>query len=228
MQSIDAVVIDLAPLGATDARELAAHAAPRIDPDSLERVLARGHGVPLFLEELAGVGDQGEEVTPDMRARLSETSTVPDVLYEPLVSRLCQPSIDLRVAQVAATIGTSFDTAVLAASMGRGTESMATAVRALGEADLVHEASPGTFRFRHSLVRDIAYDLQPAEDRRETHRRVGHALSARQAERRAGSWTVIARHFHSAGDSIEAVDAYSRAAAETRDLGGLSADRATS
>ena len=94
--------IDLLPLGATWSLELAAHVMPGIGRDALDHIIARANGVPLFLEELAAMGDV-DEVPPEMRARLSETSAVPAVLYEPLLARLSRPSVDLRIAQVAAT-----------------------------------------------------------------------------------------------------------------------------
>ncbi len=217
-------LLEVPPLGATYSLELATLAVPGIGRNALDRVLARGHGVPLFLEELAGVGEVAE-VPPDMRARLSETSAVPDVLYEPLLARLSQPAVDLRVAQVAATIGTTFDIEVLGTSMGRSRERLERGVAALAEAGIVSESAPGTFQFRHGLVRDMAYDLQTTDDRRETHRRVGEALRANSGEGREESWTVIAQHFHTAGSAGDAVDAYGRAAAETRDLGALEAAR---
>lgn len=217
-------VIDLLPLGATYSLELAAHAVPGITGDALDHVLARGHGVPLFLEELATMGEI-HEVPAEMRARLSETSSVPGVLYEPLLARLSQPSIDLRVAQVAATIGTSFDVEVLSASMSRPRERLDPALAALAAAGIVSESTPGTFQFRHGLVRDMAYDIQTIDDRRETHRRVGTALRNSSAKRHDQSWTVIAQHFHNAGATRDAIDAYDLAAAETRDLGALEAAR---
>jgi class 3 adenylate cyclase len=217
-------VLELLPLGATYSLELATQVVPGIGRDALDRVLARGHGVPLFLEELAAAGEM-KEVPPDMRARLSETSAVPGVLYEPLLARLSQPTVDLRVAQVAATIGTVFDIDVLGASMGRSRERLERSVGALATAGIVSESGPGVFQFRHGLVRDMAYDLQTTDDRRETHRRVGVALRASSSDRPEESWTVIAQHFHSAGSARDAVDAYSRAAAETRDLGALEAAR---
>jgi hypothetical protein len=217
-------VLELRPLGATYSLELASHVVPGIGRDALDRVLARGHGVPLFLEELAAMGEVAE-VPTDMRARLSETSAVPDVLYEPLLARLSGPTVDLRVAQVAATIGTTFDLGVLGASMGRSPERLERSVAALATAGIVSESAPGTYQFRHGLVRDMAYDLQTTDDRRETHRRVGEALRSSTGDRPDESWTVIAQHFHTAGSTRDAVDAYTRAAAQARDLGALEAAR---
>ena len=217
-------VLELLPLGATHSLELAAQVLPGIGRDALDHVLARGHGVPLFLEELAAMGDV-EDVPPDMRALLSETSAVPGVLYEPLLARLSQSTVDLRVAQVAATIGTTFDIDVLGASMNRTRTRLEHAVAALVSAGIVSESGPGTFQFRHGLVRDMAYDLQTTDDRRATHRRVGTALLESGGDRPDESWTVIAQHFHNAGAVRDAVDAYGRAAAETRDLGALDAAR---
>lgn len=217
-------VLELGALGATYALELATHVMPGIARDTLDRVLARGEGVPLFLEELAAAGEVAE-VSPEMRAKLSETSAVPGVLYEPLLARLSLPTVDLRVAQVAATIGTTFDLDVLGASMGRSGQRLERGLDELVAAGIVTRADPGTFRFRHGLVRDMAYDLQTPDDRKATHRRVGTALRERADARRDTSWTVIAQHFHNAGSAADAVDAYGRAAAQTRDLGALDAAR---
>ena len=69
-----------------------------------------------------------------MRARLTESSAVPDVLSEPLIARLSRPSVDVRVAQVAATIGLTFEGETLATILGRSAESTLAAVEALVEA----------------------------------------------------------------------------------------------
>ncbi|RTL04581.1 MAG: hypothetical protein EKK62_16020 [Acidimicrobiia bacterium] len=216
--------IDLLPLGATWSLELAAHVMPGIGRDALDHIIARANGVPLFLEELAAMGDV-DEVPPEMRARLSETSAVPAVLYEPLLARLSRPSVDLRIAQVAATIGTTFDLDVLAASMGRPRSWVDPAIDAMAAEGIVGRSTPDSFRFRHALVRDMAYDLQTTEDRRETHRRVGTALRACVSDRQGATWTAIAEHFHNAGSARDAVDAYGHAAAQTRDLGAPAAAR---
>ena len=62
------------------------------------------------------------------------------------------------------------------------------------DAGLLDEETDGPYWFRHALIRDVAYDLQPREQRSGMHRRVGDALRARREEGADLSWSVIAAH----------------------------------
>ena len=94
-------------------------------------------------------------------------------------------------------------------------------IRSLIDAGLFDAEEEGIYWFRHALIRDVAYDLQPREQRAAMHRRVGDALRARREEGAAVSWAVIATHYHAAGRDDDAIDAYEAAADDSRERGSM-------
>jgi DNA-binding CsgD family transcriptional regulator/tetratricopeptide (TPR) repeat protein len=71
-------------------------------------------------------------------------------------------------------------------------------------------------RFRHELLREVAYERLLAPERRSLHRAFAQALEPRGREGTAGPghWAQLARHWHAAGDVALALPAAIRAGAE--------------
>ena len=105
----EVVDIALEPLGEKEAAGLvAALTEGGLDATQRRLIVERGDGVPLFLQELtrsAGVARPGEVLPPR--------------IHEILTARLRAPGIDLRVAQLAATLGGEFDEEPLRQLAGR-------------------------------------------------------------------------------------------------------------
>lgn len=158
--------------------------------------------------------------------RLVGTSIVPPVLYEPILARLYSPETDIGVVTAAATVGSTFSVSTLTHLVRRTPARLRQALIDLCEAGVLEAVDHDRYRFRHSLLRDVAYELQPLDVRHVTHRTVADALSRDRAAGRSVPWGLIARHFHSAQARGAAVDAYERAADEARDLGALGQGRA--
>ncbi len=215
------VEIELAPLSDVDASVLARSVDDGIDGARLDAALRRGQGNPLFIEELARAPVLPPPVDPELLTRLMNESLVPGALYEPLVARLYGSGVDIGVAQAAATIGRSFARDVLAAVLPRPPEVLDRGIRSLLDAGLLDEETDGPYWFRHALIRDVAYDLQPREQRSGMHRRVGDALRARREDGADVSWSVIATHYHAAGRIDEAIDGYVAAAEDSRERGSM-------
>lgn len=175
-------------------------------PESTMRsVVARGEGIPLFIEELtrAALARPGDEVFP---LRLQEL----------LTARLNAPSIDLRLVQLAATLGPVFDEPMLAAVVDEPID-VKRSLADLAEAGIIqHTGHPdGTqYRFRHALLRDAAYETQVLETRQQTHRLVAGALADT-----VGGAALIAHHLDLGGASGEAVGQYMVAAQEAQSRG---------
>jgi class 3 adenylate cyclase/tetratricopeptide (TPR) repeat protein len=188
-------------------------------------LVERSDGVPLYLEELV----RGGAVEPiDLRHRpaRSAASTVPDVLYEPLMARLYATPETVVVASSAATIGRDVDLDLLAQSVALPREEVDRAVQVLHEGHILERvAGSNTVRFRHALMREVAYDLIAPSRRREVHARVADALieSVEQDER--SDWTIIASHFERADRPADAAKAWREAADDARRLGLLSEAR---
>ena len=195
-------VIDIAlePLGEKEAAGLvAALTEGGLDATQRRLIVERGAGLPLFLQELtrsAGTAHPGEVLPPR--------------IHEILTARLRAPGIDLRVAQLAATLGGEFDEEPLRQLAGRDVDA---ALSRLEDADLIERVSEfrlGRYRFRHDLMRDTAYETQVLPRRQKTHRSVAELLAASATA--PGDLAVVAQHWDLAGDVAQSVPAYMAAA----------------
>ena len=180
----------------------------------------RSDGVPLFLEELVRASAH-EPVDARHRPARSAASTVPDVLYEPLMARLYTSPATVEVASVAATIGREVDLDLLRQSVELSPVGVHRAVENLLGGRIFERVTGErrTVRFRHELVREVAYDLIAPRRRREVHARVADVLiqSLKQDER--SDWTVIATHLERADRPSDAAKAWREAAEDARRRG---------
>jgi class 3 adenylate cyclase/tetratricopeptide (TPR) repeat protein len=235
-------VIELAPLDDETAAELVLSLDPALDNVACRAVVDRGDGMPLYLEELArGTASATQRIvaTHVMRAGApvpappvpaaaapspaGPPATVPEALYEPLVARLHASGPGLRVASAAAAIGRDVDHGVLAQVVDLPTPDLEAALEAL-LGGLILERVLGdaeAYRFRHELLRVVAYELQPLSRRRELHRRVAAALAREPVATGAVDWRLVASHHDAAGQATEAITAYQQAADGARQLGAL-------
>ena len=215
------VTIDLDPLSSDEAAVLARSVDDGIQGDRLASALSRCQGNPLFIEELARQPVAPMPVDPELLTRLRNESAVPDALYEPLLSRLYTSGADVGIAQAAATIGRVFTRDVLGDVTSRGPELVDRGLRSLLDGGLLDEEGDDVYSFRHALIRDVAYELQPREQRATMHGRVGDALRARRKRGADVSWGAIATHFHAAGRLAAAIESYAAAADDSRERGSM-------
>lgn len=216
----------LEPFGDVDRIELVRSlAGDRLTADVVLDVAAKSDGIPLYLEELvrarlespAAIGsiDPGGGILPDLPA-------VPEVLYEPLVARLQQTANGTAVVAAAATMGRDVDREVLSLVTDLGAAEIDAAMDGLIDAAIIEASdAPGRFRFRHELLRAVAYDLQPPSQRRELHGRVADALVGDVSHGDAIDWAVVAAHYEMARRAAEAADAFEQAADVARRRGAL-------
>jgi class 3 adenylate cyclase len=196
----DAVAVAvLGRLGTEAATRLIDNLATGTDLHSDERtsIVRRAEGIPLFIEELTRSCLDKQRTDP-MPLRLQELFTW----------RLKAPRVDIRVVQVAATIGPTFDAATVASVLGDGT-AVADQLAVLVEEGIAERGDPTTqtFRFRHALMRDAAYETQVLDVRRHTHAEVAQALTRQGAEP-----ALVAEHLHRAGEAERASGMYLLAA----------------
>jgi len=159
-------------------------------------IIERADGIPLFVEELTGAA---------VNENLSSSERLPYRLQELMTGRLKTPGIDLRLAQLAATIGADFDRDLLARVAGHGFD-IDRALVAMGEAGIIDTVDSGdrpAFRFRHALMRDAAYETQVLEVRRNTHAAVADALEEDEADP-----ALLAHHLDLADQPVSAVSYY--------------------
>jgi len=227
---VPADVVELGPLDADAAGALAQAVAPGLTAGACRSIVARADGVPLFVEELAegaaravepGLVAGPGEGSPDAPPTSTPEGSVPPALYELLVSRLYVSPFAVPVAGAAATVGREVDRAVLARVSRVAPPEVDDALGGLADARvLVPGAVGGTFRFRHELLREVAYDMQPPSRRREVHGRTAEVLAI-PGPGGVVDWRLVAAHRERAGQGAEAVTAFRRAADAAQRLGEL-------
>jgi class 3 adenylate cyclase len=181
---------------------------------------ARSDGVPLYVEELVRAGAS----TYPADAAAPVPGSVPAVLYEPLVARLYSTPEAIPLAATAAAAGQEVDRSLLAEAMSVRPQELEATIRDLVDAQVI-EPVPGRrarFQFRHELLREVAYELQPLSWRRKIHGRLADLLSREEVS----DWRVLASHFELAERFRQAAEAYERTAEGARRRGALAEARA--
>jgi class 3 adenylate cyclase/tetratricopeptide (TPR) repeat protein len=178
---------------------------------------ARSGGIPLYLEELVRAGAGHRAATAADAAPVP--GSVPAALYEPLVARLYVTPTALPVAATAAAAGQEVDRSLLAATITLPAEELDSTLQALLDAQILEPVAgrPERYRFRHELLREVAYELQPPSWRRKVHSRLCDLLTREEP----GDWLVVASHFERAERYTEAAHAYQQTAEEARRRGAL-------
>jgi class 3 adenylate cyclase len=135
----------------------------RLDSRVKERISAAGEGNPLYLEEMLAM------VAEDSNGELS----IPPTIQALLAARLDRLAPDERTAvECAAIQGQEFRHDALAALVPATlSERLAEIHQSLVRKDLIRPTGEYTFRFKHLLLRDAAYDALPKEQRADLHER---------------------------------------------------------
>ena len=197
----NATTITLEPLSSRDTVTLIGRL---LDVDGLpadlrERVVARSEGNPLFCEEfvrmliddgsIARIGQSWQATAAIAEVR------VPESVQAVIAARIDRLAPDeKRALQIASVIGERFAEEQLGALSGGGAVPLA-ALRRKGFVREDDEAtSAGRHRFKHLLVRDVAYASLPKAERAELHDRFGRLLVAHAGDRRAEYAQIVAYH----------------------------------
>lgn len=172
----DSLNLYLGPMGMVDATELALEAGEGLDERTAARVAEHAGGNPFFIVETTGMLLREEADLP------SDAGPLPLRLLPPTVQAVIAARIDhlppkardlVRKASVFAR--STFGVSELALIADPNQEVLAL----LEDEELIvrHEDRPDTWRFRHGLVRDVAYDSLPKRERKRLHLRVAARLS---------------------------------------------------
>lgn len=208
----EATRIVLSPLNddaaATIVREVLGDAAPEL----VAQLVERADGIPLYLEELARWS--GEQEDP---------SAVPVALSGVLSARLDGlPSGAREVASMAAVIGTHVDAELLATVSDLPGERLDQHLASLVDRQVLLPA-PGlrqtSYRFRHTLLREAAYNRQVRDVRRSAHRRCANVLANREGRADAEAPAVVAAHYEEGAEPGQALHWWGRAAREAAGTG---------
>jgi class 3 adenylate cyclase/tetratricopeptide (TPR) repeat protein len=186
----------------------------RVPEELIEEILFRSDRIPLFIAELTRAVVSSGILAPtgtgfELLQPLSDTS-VPISLRDSLMVQLDNLEGSRTMASIAATIGRTFDIALLEETASGG--DVAADLQQMVDLGVLVEDfghSERRFTFRHALVRDAAYQLITKRTRREWHGRIADAL----AKRGDGvEPAILAHHLTEAERVVEAVQMWTAAA----------------
>jgi class 3 adenylate cyclase/tetratricopeptide (TPR) repeat protein len=146
----------------------------RLEPNSYARIRAAAEGNPLFVEQLLAMiveGGSSERVPPTIHALL-------DARLDAL------PAKERELVERASVVGLEFEWEALAALEPGSQRPSGALLAALVRKEFIqaHDLIGDTFRFRHILIRDAAYERVPKTLRSELHERFAGWLDSRGEE----------------------------------------------
>ena len=170
---------------------------------ALAPVIERTQGNPFFIEELirslVATGALAREPGGAWRlARALDDAALPDSIEGVLLARLDRlGEAERDLVQIASVVGRRFPEPVLAGVYARP-HALGHELRGLTAADIFVADEPGrdaTYLFRHTLVRDVAYEGILYARRRELHRRVAQRIAALHGPDAPEQTALLARHY---------------------------------
>jgi predicted ATPase len=199
--------LPLEPLDGSDAAELALHL---LGADTKAAEVARaGEGNPLFIEQLAAV----------LQERGEQAEGLPTTIRGLVAARLDALPVEERAVILdAAIVGRIFWRGAIE-RIAHDPDCLGAALAALERRDLIRRDAVSRIEgeqqwsFKHVLIRDVAYELQPRARRREGHRHIAEFIEESTPEvGEAGA--ALARHWRGAGELEHAVQHFVAAAEE--------------
>ena len=200
--------LPLEPLDGPDAAQLALHLLGANTKAAQVAEVAEGN--PLFIEQFAAVLSERDG---------DESGSLPTTIRGLVSARLDGlPADEREVLLDASIVGRSFWRGALE-RIARDPDCLAEALAALERRDLIRRDAVSRMEgdqqwsFKHLLIRDVAYDLQPRARRRDGHRHVAEFIEQSTPEvGEAGA--ALARHWRGAGEPEHAVRHFVAAAEE--------------
>jgi class 3 adenylate cyclase/tetratricopeptide (TPR) repeat protein len=195
------VTLALTPLSSAAAASFASATVQgdALPPGVIDDLVSRSGGNPLFLQELLNA------------ARHGDLDELPDTVEAVVASSIdTLPGTDRSLLRHAAVLGATFPIGVLASMVDQPRGRVTDDVRRLDHF-LMPEGS-GNVRFRHVLLRDVAYEGLAFRARRTLHRRAARILEQSSGDADAVA-ELLSIHFHRAGSFRESWQ-YSRVAGQ--------------
>jgi class 3 adenylate cyclase len=191
----EATVVACKQIGHENCAVLIRNVANRMQMDDslIREIVARGDGVPLFLEELT-------KAVLDLRSL--GPSAVPLTLQDSLMARLDRLGRAKDIAQIASVIGRQFSLELLETIAGATNDELRAALAGLRDSGLIFEAGnddEASYSFNHYLVQEAAYESLPRSRRQSLHKQIAdHLESTATGESEP---TLVAHHHSRAGDA---------------------------
>ena len=178
--------IELRPLDAVAATELAATLLPGASADLAARVADASGGNPFFAEEVACILED---------AGNGSAATLPDTVQAAIAARLdLLPADEKGAIQRAAVLGNNFLEEALSDLLAEPSSELLSRLAAKSLVQERPALGPGRFGFRHQLIRDVAYSSLPKSERRRLHEATAVGIEGRAGKRLVELTELISYH----------------------------------
>jgi class 3 adenylate cyclase/tetratricopeptide (TPR) repeat protein len=201
--------ITLNRLSARHVRTMIGQVAARkaLSEETVNTVVERTSGVPLFVEELT------RTVLETDAAKVSGRE-IPVTLHDSLMARLDRLGSAKELLQIGAVIGNEFSYELLRAVASIPEDRLQNYLRNLTDAELLYLrgiAPDATYMFKHALIRDAGYEALLKSRRKELHLTVARIVDEKFSVIKETHPEVLAHHWTEAGAAEPAVAEWQRA-----------------
>jgi predicted ATPase len=178
----------------------------------LAEVVAKADGVPLFIEELtktlleSGLLEEHEDHYA-LSGPLPPLA-IPNTLQDSLMARLDRLAPVKGLAQLGATLGREFNYPLLQAVSPWDDEALRHGLEQLVAAEFFYQQGTppqATYRFKHALIQDTAYQSLLKSTRQHHHQRIATTLESEFPETVGSQPELLAHHYTEAGLTERAV-----------------------
>jgi class 3 adenylate cyclase/tetratricopeptide (TPR) repeat protein len=222
-------------LAADDTGQLIAQCLglPGVPPAVVGLVQQMAEGNPLFVEELVyAIRDRGLLHIEDGQCRLAAELPdwrrlgFPDTLQGVIASRIDRLGTQQQLAiKVASVIGQHFRFRVLHDNYPVESEKLRLSghLAQAQQAEIVSLETPlpePEYLFRHAIIRQVAYDLLPFQQRERLHHAIAQWYETSCDDDLAQRYAYLAHHWRYGGEPAKAVEYLEKAGAESLRSGG--------
>jgi class 3 adenylate cyclase/predicted ATPase len=183
-----------------------------LPPEVMAQIVVKTDGVPLFVEELTKmVLESGLLQERDDRYTLTGALpplAIPTTLHDSLMARLDRLAAVKGLAQLGATLGREFSYALLQAVSPWDEDTLYRGLSQLVAAEFLYQQGlppQASYRFKHALIQDAAYQSLLKSTRQQYHQRIAQVLEAHFPETVETQPEWLAHHYTQAGLTEQAV-----------------------
>jgi class 3 adenylate cyclase/predicted ATPase len=184
----------------------------------VEQIVAKTDGVPLFVEELTKMmlesgllEERGERY--ELTGPLPPLA-IPSTLHDSLMARLDRLATVKGLAQLGATLGREFPYALVQAVSPWDEGTLRQGLQQLVAAEFLYQQGlppQATYRFKHALIQEAAYQSLLRSTRQQYHQRIAQVVEARFPELCEAQPELVAQHYTEAGLSAQAIPYWQQA-----------------
>jgi predicted ATPase/class 3 adenylate cyclase len=177
-----------------------------------DHIVTKTDGVPLFIEEMTkAVLESGLLQETETHYELTgppPALTIPATLHDALMARLDRLGAAKGVAQLGATLGRQFAYEVLQVVSSLEEAALQRELRRLVATELLYQRGVpprATYTFKHTLIRDAAYQSLLRSTRQQYHQQIAQVLAERFPDIAATQPELLAHHYTEAGVPAQAL-----------------------